>query len=53
MRFYVKFWQAIDVVFGLLAATLAAVAGAAGLASTAGRVPAAILALCAAGFCRS
>jgi hypothetical protein len=50
MRFYVKFWQVIDVVLGLLAATLAAVAGAAGLASTAGRVPAAILALCAAGL---
>jgi hypothetical protein len=50
MRLYVKLWQGIDIVFGLLAATLAAVAGAAGLASTAGRVPAAILALCAAGF---
>jgi hypothetical protein len=50
MSLYVKFWQVIDIVFGLLAATLAAVAGAAGLASTAGRVPAAILALCAAGF---
>lgn len=50
MRVYVKLWQVIDVIFGLLAATLAAVAGAAGLASTAGRVPAAILALCAAGF---
>src|SRR5690242_19483652 len=34
MRFYVKFWQVIDVVLGLLAATLAAVAGAADLAST-------------------
>jgi len=50
MGLYVKLWQVIDVIFGLLAATLAAVAGAAGLASTAGRVPAAILALCAAGF---
>lgn len=50
MRFYVRLWQVVDIIFGLLAATLAAVAGAAGLASTAGRVPAAILALCAAGF---
>jgi hypothetical protein len=47
---YVRLWQVVDVIFGFLAATLAAVAGAAGLASTAGRVPAAILALCAAGF---
>jgi hypothetical protein len=50
MRLYVKLWQGVDIIFGLLAATLAAIAGAAGLASTAGRVPAAILALCAAGF---
>jgi len=42
------FWQATDVTLGLATAILAAVAGAAGLASTAGRVPAAILALTAA-----
>jgi hypothetical protein len=47
---YELFWQGLDAIFGLLAAVLAAIAGAAGLASTAGRIPAAILALCAAGF---
>ena len=41
-------WQVADLVLGLGAAVLAAIAGAAGLASTAGRVPAAILALTAA-----
>jgi hypothetical protein len=50
MRFYVKLWQRVDITFGLLVTTLAAAAGVAGLASTAGRVPAAIVALCAAGF---
>jgi hypothetical protein len=42
------FWQNADVGLGLAAAVLAAVAGATGLASTAGRIPAAILALAAA-----
>jgi hypothetical protein len=41
-------WKVIDIALGLPTAALAAVAGATGLASTAGRIPAAILALVAA-----
>lgn len=47
-HFWALFWQTSDLVLGLAAAVLAAVAGATGLASTAGRVPAAIMALTAA-----
>lgn len=43
-----KFWNVTHLLFGLPAAVLAAIAGAAGLASAGGRIPAAILALCAA-----
>jgi hypothetical protein len=43
-------WQIADLGLGLAAAVVAAVAGATGLASTTGRVPAAILALTAAGL---
>jgi hypothetical protein len=43
-------WQVADTVLGVSAAVLAAVAGATGLASTAGRIPAAIMALTAAGL---
>ncbi len=31
MRFYVKLWQAVDIILGLRAAALAAVVGAAGV----------------------
>jgi hypothetical protein len=47
---WARFWQVVDIFFGLAAAVLAAIAGAAGLATAAGRVPAAILALSAAGL---
>jgi hypothetical protein len=47
---WARFWQVADIVLGLAATVLAAIAGAAGLATTAGRVPAAILALTAAGL---
>jgi fructose-specific phosphotransferase system IIC component len=47
-RFWALLWQVTDLALGLAAAVLAAVAGATGLASTAGRVPAAIMALTAA-----
>jgi hypothetical protein len=49
-RFWALLWQTADLGLGLVAAVLAAVAGATGLASTAGRVPAAIMALTAAAF---
>ncbi|MFD5034566.1 hypothetical protein ACFWM0_29760 [Streptomyces sp. NPDC058405] len=45
-----KFWNAAHLVLGFPAAVLAAVSGAAGLASPDARVPAAVLALLAAGF---
>lgn len=45
-----KIWRLVNLVLGIPAATLAAVAGATGLASTAGRTPAAIMALVAAGL---
>ncbi|MFD5113502.1 MULTISPECIES: hypothetical protein [unclassified Streptomyces] len=45
-----KFWNATHLVLGFPAAVLAAVSGAAGLASPDARVPAAVLALLAAGF---
>lgn len=41
-------WNRLGIVLGLPTALLAGVAGAAGLATTAGRVPAAILSLCVA-----
>jgi hypothetical protein len=41
-------WQLIDLGLGSAATVMTAVAGATGLASAAGRVPAAIMALCAA-----
>jgi hypothetical protein len=41
-------WLEIDLMVGLSTAILTALAGATGLASTAGRIPAAIMALCAA-----
>jgi hypothetical protein len=47
---WARFWQVVDIVLGLAATVLAAVAGAAGLATAAGRVPAAIIALIAAGL---
>jgi hypothetical protein len=47
---WARFWQVTDITLGLATAVLAAIAGATGLASTAGRVPAAILALIAAGL---
>jgi hypothetical protein len=47
---WASFWQVTDITLGLATAVLAATAGATGLASTAGRVPAAILALIAAGL---
>jgi hypothetical protein len=47
-RFWALVWQVSDVALGLLTAMLAAVAGATGLISAAGRVPAAIMALVAA-----
>lgn len=45
-----KLWRGTNLVLGVPAAVLAAVAGATALASTAGRVAAGILALCAAGL---
>ncbi|WP_242574181.1 hypothetical protein [Streptomyces sp. NP-1717] len=45
-----KFWNATHLMLGFPAAVLAAVSGAAGLTSPDARVPAAILALLAAGF---
>jgi hypothetical protein len=45
-----KMWRGINLLFGLPASILAGVAGGTGLASVAGRVPAAIMALIAAGF---
>ncbi|MFF1421395.1 hypothetical protein [Streptomyces sp. NPDC058280] len=45
-----KFWNATHLALGFPAAVLAAVSGAAGLASPDARVPAAVLALLAAGF---
>jgi hypothetical protein len=47
---YANRWQTINVGLGLSATVLAALAGAAGLATVGGRVPAAILALTAAGL---
>lgn len=44
-----KFWQTAHVTFGLPATVLAGPSGLTGLMSTAGRVPAAILSLIAAG----
>ncbi|MEV6973193.1 hypothetical protein [Kitasatospora sp. NPDC093806] len=46
----VRFWSFFDVALGLPAAVLAAVSGAAGLASADARIPAAFLALGSAGF---
>jgi hypothetical protein len=45
-----KLWRGTNLVLGVPAAVLAAVAGGTALASTAGRVAAGILALCAAGL---
>ncbi|MFC8663236.1 hypothetical protein [Streptomyces sp. NPDC057199] len=45
-----KLWNATNICLGFPAAVLAGVSGAAGLASTGARVPAAVLALLAAGF---
>jgi hypothetical protein len=45
-----KLWRGTNLVLGVPAAVLAAVAGATALATTAGRVAAGILALCAAGL---
>jgi hypothetical protein len=45
-----KFWRGINLVLGVPAAVLAAISGGTGLAGVAGRIPAAILALIAAGF---
>lgn len=45
-----KFWRGINLLFGIPAAALAAISGGTGLAGVAGRVPAAVLALVAAGF---
>jgi hypothetical protein len=45
-----KLWNATHLILGFPAAVLAAVSGAAGLASSDARVPAAVLALLAAGF---
>ena len=47
-QFWALVWQMTDLVVGLSTAVLAAVAGATGLASAAGRIPAAIMALAAA-----
>ncbi|GLY86040.1 hypothetical protein Airi02_039690 [Actinoallomurus iriomotensis] len=46
----VHFWSIIDIALGFPAAVLAGVSGAAGLASSDARVPAALLALVSAGF---
>jgi hypothetical protein len=45
-----KQWRAVNLILGLPASVLAALAGATALASTAGRITAGILALAAAGF---
>jgi hypothetical protein len=45
-----KLWRGTNLVLGVPAAVLAAIAGATALASTAGRVTAGVLALCAAGL---
>jgi uncharacterized protein YceK len=45
-----KQWRAVNLILGLPASVLAALAGATALASTAGRIVAGILALAAAGF---
>jgi hypothetical protein len=45
-----KYWRAVNLILGVPAAVLAAVAGATALASTTGRVPAGIIALVAAGL---
>jgi hypothetical protein len=45
-----KLWRGTNLVLGVPAAVLAAVAGGTALASTAGRVVAGVLALCAAGL---
>jgi hypothetical protein len=45
-----KFWRALNLLLGVPAASLAAIAGGTGLAGVAGRVPAAIMALTAAGL---
>jgi hypothetical protein len=50
MRRSARWWGRTYYVFGLPAAVLATIAGATGLASTAGRVPAAIIALISAGL---
>jgi hypothetical protein len=47
---WAKIWHVFGFLIGLTTALLAAIAGIAGLASTTGRVPAAILALVAAGM---
>jgi len=47
-QFWAELWQATDLVLGLFAAMLAAIAAATGLASPTGRIPAAIMALAAA-----
>jgi hypothetical protein len=49
-QFYVHFWNIVDALTGLPAAVLAALSGVTGLASTTGRIPAAVLALAAAAF---
>jgi hypothetical protein len=46
----VGFWTVIDIALGFPAAVLAGISGAAGLASSDARVPAAVLALVSAGF---
>jgi hypothetical protein len=45
-----KYWRAVNLILGVPAAVLAAVAGATALASTTGRVPAGVIALVAAGL---
>lgn len=47
-EFWAVAWQVTDLLLGVSTAVLAAIAGATGLASTAGRIPAAIMALTAA-----
>lgn len=47
---YARFWNIVDLLTGAPAAVLAAVSGVTGLATTAGRLPAAVLALAAAAF---
>ena len=48
--FATRAWQALDYILGLPAAVLATISGTTGLASTTGRVPAAVMALIAAGL---